>query len=210
MPLLDDWVDNKPDAWDYEKVLTENEVKILLHNDSWYLHWHHGGMGLGATSKTIARKAAALFVSLWLRGVSASFADKLMDGFIVFLERQEGITKGFTAKAAETPPVSGIRKKTQRTRQLSLNVTTLVNIRRGESCDVLITRASQWGNPFQIEPRCSKEQAIAKYEEYIRQRPDLLAQLPTLVGKRLGCYCHPLPCHGNVLIKLMRERGLIE
>jgi hypothetical protein len=37
-------------------------------------------------------KAAALFVSLWLRGVSASFADKLMDGFITYLERQESLT----------------------------------------------------------------------------------------------------------------------
>lgn len=101
MPLLDDWVDGEPDAWDYEKVLAENEVKVLLHDDSWYLCWHHGSMGLGATSRTIARKASALFVCLWLRGVSASFADKLMDGFIVYLERQEKATKNLATMLFE-------------------------------------------------------------------------------------------------------------
>jgi len=102
MPLLDDWVDGKPDAWDYEKVLAENEVKVLFYDDSWCLCWHHGSMGLGDTSRTIARKASALFVCLWLRGVSASFADKLMDGFIVYLERQEeGATKNLAAALFE-------------------------------------------------------------------------------------------------------------
>jgi hypothetical protein len=29
MPLLDDWADNQPDGWDYEKVLAGNEVKVV-------------------------------------------------------------------------------------------------------------------------------------------------------------------------------------
>ncbi len=33
--------------------------------------------------RDLARKAAALFVELWLRGVSASFADKLMEAYII-------------------------------------------------------------------------------------------------------------------------------
>lgn len=53
------------------------------------MSWKHGTMSVGPTSEIIARKAAAMFVCLWLRGFSASFADKLMDGFICFLERQE-------------------------------------------------------------------------------------------------------------------------
>lgn len=109
MPLLDDWVDGHPDAWDYEKVLTENEVKVewcaaIVDSEGnargddcfsgWSLSWREGFIGIGDTTEEIAKKAGALFISLWLRGVSASFADKLMDGFIVYLERQEGITKG--------------------------------------------------------------------------------------------------------------------
>ncbi len=101
MPLLDDWIGGKPDSWDYETLLTENSVKVVRNNtvDGWTLSWKHGTMHIGNTTGMIARKAAALFVSLWQRGVSASFADKLMDGFIVYLERQEGITKSIMAKA---------------------------------------------------------------------------------------------------------------
>jgi len=29
--------------------------------------------------------------------------------------------------------------------------------------------------------------------------------LPELIGKRLGCYCKPLLCHGDVLAKLLQE-----
>ena len=60
--------------------------------------WKHGCMSIGQTTEVIARKAAAMFVSLWLRGVSASFADKLMDGYITFLERQEGEFLTFLAE----------------------------------------------------------------------------------------------------------------
>jgi hypothetical protein len=42
-------------------------------------------MAMGTSSEQIARKAAALFVSLWLRGVSASFCDKIMSGMIWFV-----------------------------------------------------------------------------------------------------------------------------
>jgi len=55
---------------------------------------------IGRTTETIARKAAALFVLLWLRGVSASLADKLMDGFIIVLERQENKSLTFLAEIA--------------------------------------------------------------------------------------------------------------
>ena len=119
MPLLDDWVDNKPDAWDFEAVLRANKVTVEwgdtmtvrrpgLHASSpaRYLRlglplgaWNHL---IGQTTETIARKAAALFVSLWLRGVSASFADKLMDGYISFLERQENESLTFLAEIKHT------------------------------------------------------------------------------------------------------------
>ena len=101
IPLLDDWVDNQPDAWDYEKVLEENRVSVEYEDSEprgWGMAWEHGCMHIGQTSKVNARKAAALFVSLWQRGVSASFADKLMDGFITYLERQENTSLTFLAE----------------------------------------------------------------------------------------------------------------
>jgi hypothetical protein len=46
-----------------------------------------------------------------------------------------------------------------------------------------------------------------EYEAYVRSRPDLMARLPELKGKSLGCW-HREPrkgCHGDVLVKLVNE-----
>ena len=80
----------------------------------------------------------------------------------------------------------------------------VVNIRHA-AYDILIARPSKWGNPFQIGRDGNREQVIRMYEIHVRRRPDLIAALPELVGKRLGCYCKPLPCHGDVLVKLLQE-----
>ena len=64
---------------------------------------------------------------------------------------------------------------------------------------------SKWFNPFRIGRDGTREEVIAKYENWIRTQPKLLAALPELKGKVLGCWCAPKPCHGNVLIKLVGE-----
>jgi len=46
------------------------------------------------------------------------------------------------------------------------------------------------------------------YEVHVRRRPDLLAALPELIAKRLGCHCKPLPRHGDVVLKLLKEFSL--
>ena len=80
----------------------------------------------------------------------------------------------------------------------------VVNIRR-TACDVLIARPSKWGNPFMVGRDGNREQVIRIYEIHVRRRPDLIAALPELIGKRLGCYCKPEACHGDVLIRLLKE-----
>jgi Domain of unknown function (DUF4326) len=40
---------------------------------------------------------------------------------------------------------------------------------------------------------------MTMYRDYLLGRPDLLALLPGLRGKRLGCWCKPLPCHADIL-----------
>lgn len=79
--------------------------------------------------------------------------------------------------------------------------TRVVHCKR-EQFDVYIGRPSKWGNPFTIGPDVTREQAIELYEEWIEEQPHLLASLGELRGKTLGCYCHPLPCHGDVLAEL--------
>ncbi|GIQ79997.1 protein of unknown function [Kipferlia bialata] len=63
---------------------------------------------------------------------------------------------------------------------------------------------SKWGNPFSVK-EYGREGCIAKYEEYLRSRPDLMAALPELDGMELGCWCHPQGCHGDVLCKVLKE-----
>lgn len=80
--------------------------------------------------------------------------------------------------------------------------TRVVNL-RSEFCDVEICRPGQFGNPFIIGRDGDRATVIEKYKEWIKTQPKLLAQLPMLKGKRLGCYCAPLPCHGDVLVEMV-------
>ena len=83
----------------------------------------------------------------------------------------------------------------------------VINIRRDkipEENYVYIGRPSKWGNPYQLST-CPRSMAIYLYEEYLKSHPELLASLEELRGKTLGCYCKPLACHGDVLIRLLEE-----
>ena len=87
-------------------------------------------------------------------------------------------------------------------------MTKVVNIRKFGGDYIPIHRGTQWGNPFKIGKDGNREEVITKYEKYIKGRPDLLADLPKLVKENLGCYCSPRKCHGHILVKLIKERGL--
>src|SRR6185437_9849080 len=70
-----------------------------------------------------------------------------------------------------------------------------------------IRQGSIWGNPFKNGPSAY---LLGRYEEYVRNRPDLVAQLHTLRGQTLGCWCAtwdgvsqpPPACHAVVLAQL--------
>ena len=85
---------------------------------------------------------------------------------------------------------------------------TVVNIKRGDPYDVYIGRPGRgqegpWGNPFTIEEAGSRERCIELYRrrlwDEIRAGRITLEQLAALHGKRLGCFCAPEACHGDVL-----------
>jgi hypothetical protein len=80
-------------------------------------------------------------------------------------------------------------------------MTKVVHCKRSKF-DVLIDRRTQWGNPFEIGKDGTREEVIQKYEEWIKTKPELLAQLPLLKDKILGCWCSPQACHGDVLARL--------
>lgn len=82
-----------------------------------------------------------------------------------------------------------------------------VYIGRGD--DPSTGRPGEWGNPYSHRPSRvpgvigSRQEAIRSYRiwlwEQIRSGRISLEKLAALHGKRLGCWCAPDPCHGEVL-----------
>lgn len=62
--------------------------------------------------------------------------------------------------------------------------------------------ASPLASPFRPGPDGTRSEVLEKYRAYLLERPDLLALLPGLRGRRLGCWCLPEPCHAQVIAEL--------
>jgi hypothetical protein len=84
-------------------------------------------------------------------------------------------------------------------------MTKVVNCKK-EKYDIYIGRPSKWGNPFVIGKDGNRDEVISKYEMYIMNNPSLIDALPELVGKVLGCWCKPLTCHGDILVRMVEDR----
>lgn len=101
--------------------------------------------------------------------------------------------------------------------------TRVVNVMvPGVTYDVYIGRPNRrfglngkWGNPFSHKAHANailcdtREEAITRYRDWLLGRPELLAAIPELKGKTLGCWCRPaqgfrgkLYCHGQILAAL--------
>jgi hypothetical protein len=72
--------------------------------------------------------------------------------------------------------------------------------------DIYVGRPSKWGNPYRVGRDGTRAEVVAKYEAFLRANPELLeAARRELRGKVLGCWCVPLPCHGDVLARIADE-----
>lgn len=87
-----------------------------------------------------------------------------------------------------------------------------------EPYDIYIGRPSKWGNPFSHLSSdgglakfkvATRAEAIESYERWIQAQPELMASLPELRGKILGCWCAPNSCHGEVLKKLAEQESTL-
>jgi hypothetical protein len=92
--------------------------------------------------------------------------------------------------------------------------TTVVNVKTSPY-QVYIGRGagglapSQWGNPFKLGAHGNRADVIEQYRLYLLTQPKLLAQLPWLQEKSLGCHCQPEACHGDVLAEICNHpRGV--
>lgn len=95
----------------------------------------------------------------------------------------------------------------------AMNPTRVVNLRR-EAYDVYIGKAGKgqagtFGNPFWVNDEARRDEVIAKFKTYFLERiagdPEFRGQVLALKGKRLGCFCVPKRCHGQVIVDFLEE-----
>jgi hypothetical protein len=85
--------------------------------------------------------------------------------------------------------------------------TTVVNL-RFQPHDVYIGRAGNgkdgyFGNPFPLNDESERVLVLQKYEAYFYERlerdPTFKTRIHELQGKKLGCFCKPKLCHGDII-----------
>ena len=85
--------------------------------------------------------------------------------------------------------------------------TVVVNIYK-EQFDTYIGRAGRgydgyFGNPFRMGTGISRESVVQKFQKYfidrIEKDTEFKRRILALKGKRLGCFCKPKACHGDVI-----------
>ena len=93
--------------------------------------------------------------------------------------------------------------------------TKVVNLKK-ELYDIYIGRTQHiyhYGNPFKIGPDGTRTVVIKKFDLWLRgvaykdTEPKrlkwILKTIESLRGKKLGCYCKPEACHGDIYIKIL-------
>lgn len=105
-------------------------------------------------------------------------------------------------------------------------VTSVVNIHKKERCDIYIGRQKDtwmhFGNPYSLGKssitslsRPDRYTCLVAFHDWVTGKADthieperrawIMENLPSLKGKSLGCFCHPLVCHGDVYRVLLNE-----
>lgn len=69
-----------------------------------------------------------------------------------------------------------------------------------ENYDVYIGRGSYWGNPYEIKEH-GREGAVKLFSSLNFPKNHYMA----LSGAKLGCFCKPESCHGDILVKNFKD-----
>ena len=89
--------------------------------------------------------------------------------------------------------------------------TRVVNVHK-EPYDICIMRPSIYGNHYVIGRDGTREEVIAKFRIYFKRRMhnDLVycQAVGELRGKKIGCCCAPLACHGDVYVEFLEGENL--
>lgn len=77
-----------------------------------------------------------------------------------------------------------------------------------EEFDEYIGRGSIWGNPYEIDESKGmfRHIVIDLYRAHIYSKIEkgeiTIQMIKNLGGKRLGCFCKPKDCHGDVIVEI--------
>ena len=93
------------------------------------------------------------------------------------------------------------------------NTATVVNLYK-EAYDQYIGRAGKgqdgyYGNPIKLEPGDKTGATLERFGEYFYKRlnedPEFKRRIHLLKGLRLGCFCKPKPCHGDIIVEYLNS-----
>lgn len=86
---------------------------------------------------------------------------------------------------------------------------TTIHNKYKETFDIYIGRPTIYGNPFEMGKDGTREEVVAKYRawfyEKIKNDINFKNALLPLKNKRLGCFCKPKSCHGDVICEYLNN-----
>jgi len=91
-------------------------------------------------------------------------------------------------------------------------MTTVVNVNK-EKCDIYIGRPSMFGNPYEIGKDGDRKQVINKYRSWFYKKLEnkwFHDRVLELIDKKIGCWCSPLECHGDVIVEYLEGKDEIK
>lgn len=113
-----------------------------------------------------------------------------------------------------------LREKNVQYRYIKIKITRVVNIEKETQYKGVkstpsfeyIGRGSYWGNPYSMydfsDDENSREEVIRKfkydfdYDKFVKKDKNKVYEL---AGKRLGCFCKPYKCHGDILADFLNS-----
>jgi len=110
-----------------------------------------------------------------------------------------------------------LRQKGVPVRRIRIKITRVINIKidtkyKGITSNEeyeYIGRGSYWGNPYSMyEDGENRSEVIRKFKydfDYNKFPNKNKSEVYKLAGKRLGCFCKPHACHGDVLAEFLNS-----
>lgn len=110
-----------------------------------------------------------------------------------------------------------LKKRNLPVRRIKIKITRVINIKKEDRYSAVkstpdfeyIGRGSYWGNPYSMyDEGESREEVIRKFKydfDFDKFPNKKKSDVYKLAGKRLGCFCKPEACHGDVIADFLNS-----